>query len=957
MSRRRLLVRSAAVVSVLFGGLGTGVAHATTGTALYVDDDAAGCSDTGPGSQAEPFCQIQPAADSAGPGDTVHVARNTTRYAPVTIGSAGTADAPVTFVAAPGDNPAATATARVLAGASTPAMTFSGARYVDVSGFSLSSSGPSTLVFSLSQHISYDTGSVSTAQAATGAGGTIAVDGSSTGIALTRLQIAPESGAPAFTSAAGAQDITLADDTTSLGGGISATGTTGIRLAGDTIVTTCGNGISLTAGTSGSVENTVVRPDTTASCPDTGTPAEITVDTTSAPQVTADYNAVNPQSAGTDYDWAGTAYGTSQAFLTGTGQGAHDLDQTDVTLSTQSTPLIDSADADAPGELATDLHGAQRVDDPLVADTGTGAGDYDRGATEVQDPLSLEMAGGTYENAYAGIPVTFTAGFVNPWSDSLDGYRYTFAFGDGTTATSTTRSVTHTYTQPTTSTKIYATVTVYRPDGTTMGTELSSYFPVRPLPELTGSLDCRSASIQIAPSLPDTAGCAFTAAGFSGYPITSDLITFGDGSKAVSVTGPKSVVRHTYAAAGTYTVTQRLTDSGGRTATDTTLTTVGPSYVATGPSRVLDTRNGTGAAKRQVGPGGVVRLKVLGVGGVPASGVTAVTLNVTDTGATASSYVTAYPDGTTRPAASDLDFTAGRTNPNLVTVRVGTGGCVDLYNAHGHVDLIADVEGYFTTKAGSSSSSVDDRMSNLAPVTPTRVLDTRYGTGAAKGKVASGSTTTVTLPKTGRGSATVGAVLDVTVTGGTGSGVVTAYCGSRPSTSNLNYRAGQTVSNLVVTKVCTGGKIKIYNSGGHVHLIADLQGLYTNSVVDGTSPWGSPYVPASPTRFLDTRNGTGAPTGRLGANRTLTVKVTGVHGVPAGATAVLVNLTGVAPTTATHLTAYGAGTLPNTYNDNLGAGETRPVLAVIPLDTNGCLHIHNANGSLDIVADLEGYIG
>ncbi|MEV5841166.1 PKD domain-containing protein [Streptomyces sp. NPDC051985] len=957
MSRRRLLVRSAAVLSVLFGGLGTDVAHATTSTALYVDDAAAGCSDTGPGSQAEPFCQIQPAADSAGPGDTVHVARNTTRYAPVTIGSAGTADAPVTFVSAPGDNPAATATVRVLAGTSTPAMTFSGARYVDVSGFSLSSSGPSTLVFSLSQHISYDKGSVSTAQAADGTGGTIAVDGSSSGIALTRLQIAPESGGPAFASAAGAQDITLADDTTPLGGGISATGTTGIHLAGDTIVTTCGNGISLTDGTSGSVENTVVRPDTTASCSDTGTPAEITVDAASAPQVTADYNAVNPLSTGTDYDWAGTAYGTSQAFLTGTGQGAHDLDQTDVTLSTQNTPLIDSADADAPGELATDLHGAQRVDDPLVADTGTGAGDYDRGATEVQDPLSLGIAGRSSADVYVGVPVTFTAGFVNPWSDTLDGYRYTFGFGDGTTATSTTRSVTHTYTQPTTSTEIYATVTVYRPDGTTMGTEVSLYLAVRPLPALTGSLNCRSASFQIAPSLPDTAGCAFTAAGFSGYPITSDLISFGDGSKAVSATGSKGVVRHTYAAAGTYTVTQRLTDSDGRTATDTTLTTVGPSYVATGPSRVLDTRKGTGAAKRQVGPGGVVRLKVLGVGGVPASGVTAVTLNVTDTGATASSYVTVYPDGTRRPTASDLDFTAGRTNPNLVTVRVGAGGYVDLYNAHGHVDLIADVQGYFTTRAGSGSSSSDNRMSNLAPVTPTRVLDTRYGTGAAKGKVASGSTTTVTLPKEGRGSGTVGAVLDVTVTGGTGSGVVTVYCGSRPSTSNLNYRAGQTVSNLVVTKVCTGGKIRLYNSGGHVHLIADLQGLYTNSVVDGTSPLGSPFVPADPTRFLDTRNGTGAPAGRLGANRTLTVKVAGTHGVPADATAVLVNLTGVAPTTATHLTAYGAGTLPNVYDDNLSAGETRPVLAVIPLDAKGSLHIHNANGSLDIVADLEGYIG
>jgi hypothetical protein len=66
------------------------------------------------------------------------VARNKTQYAPANIGSAGTADAPVTFVGAPGDNGAATATAAVvlLTRTSTPAMTFSGARYVDVSGWS-----------------------------------------------------------------------------------------------------------------------------------------------------------------------------------------------------------------------------------------------------------------------------------------------------------------------------------------------------------------------------------------------------------------------------------------------------------------------------------------------------------------------------------------------------------------------------------------------------------------------------------------------------------------------------------------------------------------------------------------------------------------------------------------------------------------------------------------------------
>ncbi|MET8079653.1 PKD domain-containing protein [Streptomyces sp. NPDC005303] len=943
-------MRSAAVLSVLLGGLSTGVAHADTGTALYVDDVAADCSDTGPGSQAEPFCQIQPAADAATPGDTVDVARNTTPYAPVTIASTGTADAPVTFVAVPGNSTAATAAVVVHTTTSAPAMTFSGARYVDVTGFNLSSVGTNTLVVSGSQHIAYDTGAVTTAQAAPATAETITVDGLSSGISLTRLRIVAESGGLAFAGAAGAQDVTLADDAASLGGGIAAAGTTGIHLAGDTIETNCGDAVSLTDGSSGSVENTLALVDPSGSCSGTGTPAEITVDASSAPHVTVDYNAVEPSSAGTDYDWAGTAYGTRQAFLTGTGQGAHELDQTDLAPSLTSgpsakqSPLIDSADADAPGELATDLHGAQRVDDPLAPDTGTGVGYYDRGASETQDPLNVDMPGRSSVDVYAGVPVTFKAGFSNPWSDSVDGYTYTFAFGDGTTATSSTGSATHTYTQPTTGSTIYVTVTTYRPDGTELGVRNSSSFAVQPLPSLTGSLNC-----QTAPAKPDTAGCNFTA---SGYQITSDRVTFGDGSAAVSVSGSKGFVQHTYTAAGTYTVTQQFTDAAGRTATDTTRTTVGPAYIATTPKRILDTRSGTGAPKRRVGPGGLLRLKVLGVGGIPTTGVTAVTMNVTDTDATASSYVTVYPDGTSRPTASDLDFTANRTNPNLVTVRVGANGYVDLYNAHGSVDLIADTQGYFTTKA----SLTDDRMSDLAPVAPTRVLDTRYGTGAPKGKVAPGSTTTLTLPKEGQGAGTIGAVLNVTVTAGTGSGVVTVYCGSRPSTSDLNYHAGQTVSNLVGTQVCSGGKIKIYNSGGHVHLIADLQGLYTYAV-DGTSPQGSPFVPTDPTRFLDTRNGTGAQVRPLGPNSTLTVKVTGVGGVPADATAVLINLTAVGPTAGTHLTAYGAGSLPNVSNDNVSAGETRPVLAVVPVDADGDIHLHNSSGSVNVVADLEGYLG
>jgi len=936
MRRGQPLVTSA-VLAVLLGGLGTGTAHADTGTALYVDDAAAGCSDTGPGSQAEPFCQIQPAAQAAAPGETVHIASNITAYAPVTIAATGTADAPITFIAAPGNGTAVT-----VLGQKTAAITFSGAQYVDMAGIYASAGGATALAVADSQHITYRVATVRTG-ATTATTPVIAVDGSSSDIALTRDLVLTTTGL-GFASAAGAQNITLADDhfNWDVGGGIAAVGTTGIHLAGDTISTLCGNAISLTGGTSGSVENTVAMPGGTTYCSDTGTPAEITVDAASAGQVTEDYNAVNPLSSGTDYEWAGTSYATSQALQAGTGQGAHDLDQTDLTIPvqgwlTEHSPLIDSADAGAPGELSTDYYGNPRVDDPLVADTGTGDSSYDRGAMEFQDPFTVSWVDMSPSyTAYVGVPTTFTAKASNPWSDSLDGASYAFDFGDGTTATSTTGSATHTYTQDSGNGSLQTAVAVDRADGTRMGTGGFVGFTVTQPPGPDAGLSCGQD-----PSEPRTASCAFTATGY--YQMTSDRITFGDGSAAVTVTGSSGSTAHTYAAAGTYTVTQHITDSDGRTATATTKVTVGPSYVVTSPKRILDTRHGTGAPQRPVGPGGVVRLKVLGVGGIPTSGVTAVTMNVTDADATASSYVTVYPDGTSRPTASNLNFTAGRVNPNLVTVRVGSDGYVDLYNAHGDVDIIADVEGYFTSVPRTGA-----HLSGLYPLTtPERDLDTRYGTGAPKGKVAPGSTTTVTLPRVA--SPAVAAVLDITATGGTSGGVVTVYCGSRPSTSNLNYRAGQTVSNLVVTPVCSG-KIEIYNSGGHANLIADLQGLYYTT-------GGHAFVPTRPTRFLDTRNGTGAPAEPLGADGTLTVKVAGVDGVPAGAGAVLVNLTGVAPTIATHLTAYGDGSLPNVYNDNLAAGETRPVLAVLPVGADGCIRINNAQGAVNVIADLEGYSG
>ena len=92
---------------------------------------------------------------------------------------------------------------------------------------------------------------------------------------------------------------------------------------------------------------------------------------------------------------------------------------------------------------------------------------------------------------------------------------------------------------------------------------------------------------------------------------------------------------------------------------------------------------------------GSISVQVTGQGGVPATGVSAVALNVTVADPTAAGYITVWPSGTPRPETSNLNFQAGQNIPNLVIVPVGPDGKIQLYNGSpGTVQLIADVAGY-----------------------------------------------------------------------------------------------------------------------------------------------------------------------------------------------------------------------------------------------------------------------
>ncbi len=123
---------------------------------------------------------------------------------------------------------------------------------------------------------------------------------------------------------------------------------------------------------------------------------------------------------------------------------------------------------------------------------------------------------------------------------------------------------------------------------------------------------------------------------------------------------------------------------------------VSGAFGSVAPFRVLDTRYGTGAARAAVGANSSVAVKVSGVGGVPAAGVSAVVVNLTVTQPSARGYLTSYADGAARPNASALDFVRGQTVANLAVVPVGADGKIRLSStSSGTVQLIADITGYY----------------------------------------------------------------------------------------------------------------------------------------------------------------------------------------------------------------------------------------------------------------------
>ncbi|MGS2612982.1 right-handed parallel beta-helix repeat-containing protein [Micromonospora sp. LZ34] len=368
-------------------------------------------------------------------------------------------------------------------------------------------------------------------------------------------------------------------------------------------------------------------------------------------------------------------------------------------------------------------------------------------------------------------------------------------------------------------------------------------------------------------------------------------------------------------------------------------TVVGANYTAVTPTRLLDTRAAIGIGSTvPVGPNSEIVLPIMSVNGIPAADVTAVVLNMTVTQPTAGGFLTVYPDGTPPPTVSNLNFVAGETVPNLVTVPMSNGNLRIRNGSSGTVHVVADLQGFYSGVGHG-----------FKPMSPVRVLDSRANGGAPfaangyrvldlSGRVPAGATA---------------AVLNVTVTKPTAYGVLKVYPYNQavPATSNLNFVPGQTIPNLVTVPV-VNRKLVIQNvSSGTTHVLADLAGWYGAGATDV-------FVPYGPRRVLDTRSGGGAPQAPF---TSLAFPVPYLDPSGDGSTpeptAIVANLTVTAPTAAGVLSAEPDGDNQQaTSNVNFVAGETASNHAIVRVGSYGRVVLfNNSPGSTHFVVDQAGH--
>jgi hypothetical protein len=234
--------------------------------------------------------------------------------------------------------------------------------------------------------------------------------------------------------------------------------------------------------------------------------------------------------------------------------------------------------------------------------------------------------------------------------------------------------------------------------------------------------------------------------------------------------------------------------------------------------RLYDSRRDPAGA---LAPGSPRTITLPALSGIPAASMTGALLNVTAVSPQGTGTLTVQSSATTRDNAT-LAYTHGSLVKSRAVARLENGSfTVTSHTAATHV--VVDVVGWW-----APSEVVGGRL--FQPKAATRVLDTRTGLGARRGKVGKGGVVAVKVAGRGKPApkGVRAVVMNLTARDATANTFVTswAYGSRRPAFPDLSVPAWRTTANLVVVRVGSKGRVKVTNGSGWTNLVADVVGYY-----------------------------------------------------------------------------------------------------------------------------------
>jgi hypothetical protein len=284
-------------------------------------------------------------------------------------------------------------------------------------------------------------------------------------------------------------------------------------------------------------------------------------------------------------------------------------------------------------------------------------------------------------------------------------------------------------------------------------------------------------------------------------------------------------------------------------------------------------------------------------------------------------------------------------------------------NSAGRVDVTV------TTASGTSTVNENDgyiyeSAGGFTPVNPVRVCDTRVNATDpatyAGDTLGPGASLTIGIMNANGDNVPANAtavVVNVTVIHPTSYGYLVVWPNGvvMPDTSTINFLPGQdAIANMAEIPIGQNGEINIYNAFGNTDVAVDVFGYVAPST-------GALFNPITPVRVADTRSYSGntyqGAGNTLGPGATLTVNLSTVSSIGAGATAIVLNVTATDGTeNGDYLTVYSGNSIPATSNVNFDAGKDVPNRVTIGI-TGGQVNVTNAFGSVNVIVDVTGWYG